>query len=54
MIAEKEWREIKRFRTWDHADMLRKQTIDDNPTLDVRLRYESGIHIIEISGPEIK
>lgn len=53
-MAEKEWREVQRFNKWDHADMLRKQTIDDNPNLDVRLRYEAGVHIIEISGPERK
>lgn len=49
---EKEWREVTRLNTWDHADMFRKQTIDDNPTLDVRLRHEGGVFLVEISGPE--
>lgn len=49
---EKVWREVERLRTWDHADMLRKTTIDENPSLDVRLRCEMGVYIVEVSGPE--
>lgn len=51
-LDEKEWREVQRLSSWDHADMVRKQTIDDNPNLDVRLRHDAGQYVIEISSPE--
>ncbi len=48
----KEWREIKRGIGWDEADALRAATMRDTPSLDVRLRHEAGLCIVEVKGPE--
>lgn len=53
-IAEKEWREVDRRRTWDHADIVRAGIVRDSPNLDVRLRFGEGQYLIEVSGPEKK
>lgn len=52
VVIEKKWREIKRVRTWDEADALRSGVTRDTLSLDVRLRCEVGIYVVEISGPE--
>ncbi len=54
MPSLKEWREIATLKTWDHADMMRNAIIRDTPSIDVRLRHESGIYVVEISGPELR
>lgn len=47
--AEKSWREIRRFASWDAADALRSATTRDNPNLDVRMRFEFPQYVVEIA-----
>ncbi len=44
------WRPVQDFADWDYADVLRTSTIRDNPTLDVRVRYEGRRYWVDVRG----
>ncbi len=43
------WREVGAYPSWDQADIIRLATQRDTPALDVRVRFERGLHVVEIS-----
>lgn len=50
----KDWRKIMDTSDWDAADALRSATINDTPSLDVRISYRWGSYSVEVCGPEKK
>lgn len=49
-LPSPKWRDIGAFSTWDAADSLRTATVNDTPTLDVRIVFSGGKHRVQISG----